>query len=111
MMSCAEARRLLSRSRDERLALRLRVGLRLHVLLCQFCRNFGEQVQVVGKIAHEVAAEHAAEPERLDPLRTHECHDEPRLSPEARARLEAALRAHHSPHEPPVAQDYDAGGP
>lgn len=44
MLKCTEATRLLSEAEDRRLAPGERIRLRLHVLACSACRNFGRQL-------------------------------------------------------------------
>ncbi|MEK9953523.1 MAG: zf-HC2 domain-containing protein [Curvibacter sp.] len=44
MLSCKEVNRLLSEAQDRPLVLRERLPLRLHLALCQGCRNFGQQL-------------------------------------------------------------------
>lgn len=44
MLSCKEVNRLLSEAQDRPLALRERLPLRLHLAVCQGCRNFEKQL-------------------------------------------------------------------
>jgi hypothetical protein len=78
---CKAATRLQSEALDHRLTFRQRVGLRLHLLLCKWCRRYGKQITFVRNAsqAHpdEVAA---AVPDRL--------------SDEARERIRQKLRSH-----------------
>ncbi|HVY70227.1 MAG TPA: zf-HC2 domain-containing protein [Verrucomicrobiae bacterium] len=43
--SCKQAARLQSDSLDRKLRLSERLGLRLHLLLCKWCRRYGQQVR------------------------------------------------------------------
>ena len=55
--SCREATRLQSEAMDGPLRLRLRIGLRVHLFLCKWCRRYGEQIRFLRKAAHEHPAE------------------------------------------------------
>jgi hypothetical protein len=44
MLSCKQASRLLSQSLDRRLSWRERMGLRLHLMMCDVCQRFGKQI-------------------------------------------------------------------
>ncbi|HWU82139.1 MAG TPA: zf-HC2 domain-containing protein [Methylophilaceae bacterium] len=44
MLSCKQASQLLSQSLDRRLSWRERMGLRLHLTVCDVCRRFGRQI-------------------------------------------------------------------
>jgi hypothetical protein len=47
MLSCRETSELLSQTQERRLGLRERLGLRLHLLLCDGCANFGRQLELI----------------------------------------------------------------
>jgi len=44
MMNCRHATRLLSEAQDRKLSLNERAALKLHVMICSACRNFGKQM-------------------------------------------------------------------
>lgn len=44
MLTCKEATRLVSESLDRELSFRQRFGLRVHLLLCHFCRRYKRQL-------------------------------------------------------------------
>jgi putative zinc finger protein len=46
-INCKEASRLISQSMDERLSFGQRLRLRLHLLLCDACRNFKSNMQLL----------------------------------------------------------------
>ena len=77
--SCREATRLQSEAMDRPLRLRQRIGLRIHVILCRWCRRYGRQIGLLRAIAHE-----------------QEKHEEtllsPTLRPEAKARMKERLK-------------------
>lgn len=47
MIDCKHASRLLSQSMDTALPLGQRVRLRLHLLICDACSNFGRQLKLL----------------------------------------------------------------
>ncbi len=51
--SCKTAARLQSEALDRKLPLRQRFGLRVHLLLCKWCRRYGKQVAFLRNAAHE----------------------------------------------------------
>jgi len=44
MLSCKQASQLISQSLDRRISLRERISLRLHLVVCDFCRRFNQQL-------------------------------------------------------------------
>ena len=44
MPSCRDVAHLQSRAQDEALPLRVRVGLKFHLLYCMWCRRYGRQL-------------------------------------------------------------------
>ncbi len=50
---CREAARLQSLALDGVLSRRQRIGLRIHLLLCKWCRRYGKQIAFLRKAAHE----------------------------------------------------------
>ena len=71
--------RLQSDALDRRLSLSKRFGLRLHLLLCKWCRRYGKQIRFLRRAAHE----HSDELNEATPRR---------LSSEARERLKRTVR-------------------
>ena len=47
MLSCRQASQLLSLQQEQRLRLRQRMGLRLHLWLCAECRRFDRQLNAL----------------------------------------------------------------
>lgn len=47
MLSCKQATELMSQEQDRRLGLAERVGLRLHVWICDGCANYRRQLGVL----------------------------------------------------------------
>src|SRR5438477_4619149 len=76
--TCREASRLQSVALDQPLSLPKRFGLRLHLLVCKWCRRYGKQIRFLRHAAHE-------HPENLTEVTP------PTLSPEARDRLNRSL--------------------
>jgi len=76
--NCREAVRAQSEAMDHPLPPTRRLGLRLHLLICKWCRRYSEQIRFLGKAAHEHPDELIeAGPEKL--------------SAEARARIKQEL--------------------
>src|SRR6266481_5246881 len=50
---CKTAARLQSEALDRKLPLRQRFGLRVHLLLCKWCRRYGKQIVFLRGAAHE----------------------------------------------------------
>ena len=78
--SCKAATRLQSEALDRKLPLRQRFGLRVHLLLCKWCRRYGKQIAFLRNAAHEHPDE-LAEPVPQ------------KLSNEARERIKRRLQA------------------
>ena len=78
--TCKQATRLQSEGMDRRLSFFEKVGLRLHLVLCKWCRRYGEQLKFLRSAARE--------------CEEHESREAPqRLSPEARGRIEQSLKS------------------
>ena len=78
--TCREAARLQSEALDHSLGLRQRIGLRIHLLLCKWCRRYGRQIAFLRSAAHE-CPDKVAEPVPQ------------KLSAEARDRIKQKLRS------------------
>lgn len=52
MLSCKETSRLISESSDRELSLGERLGIRLHLWMCDNCRRFERQMQFLRKVMH-----------------------------------------------------------
>ena len=78
--TCRQVSRLQSDALDQPLSLPKRFGLRLHLLVCKWCRRYGKQIRFL----HQAVHEHPDELSQATP-RT--------LSPEARERLKNSLRS------------------
>ena len=79
MPTCRQVTRRQSDALDRRLSLPKRFGLRLHLLLCGWCRRYGKQIRFLRQAAHE----HPDELNEATPRR---------LSSEARERLKRTVR-------------------
>jgi len=77
--SCKEATRLQSEAFDRPLRLRQRIGLRIHLLLCKWCRRYGKQIGFLRSVAHRY--------EEHEP-----CLPPQSLRPEARERIKQCLQ-------------------
>ncbi len=76
---CKTAARLQSEALDRKLPLRQRLGLRVHLLLCKWCRRYGKQIAFLRNASHEHPDEMA------EPIPQ-------KLSAEARDRIKQKLR-------------------
>ena len=77
--SCREATRLQSIAIDRKLTMRQHFGLRVHLLLCRWCRRYGKQI----KFLQDAAREHSDEMAEPAPQK---------LSDEARERIKKELQ-------------------
>lgn len=50
MLSCKGASRLLSETRERRLGFWERLGLRLHLMMCDGCTNFRKQLDFISLV-------------------------------------------------------------
>ena len=78
MPTCREVTRLQSDALDRNLPFSKRIGLRLHLLVCSWCRRYGKQVRFLREAMHD-------HPDELCEASSQG------LSPEARERLKRAL--------------------
>lgn len=78
-MTCKDASRLISESQERLLGFRERWGLRLHLWMCDACRNFQRQVALMRKALRELGSRTETDAAGTD------------LSPEARERIRKAL--------------------
>ena len=78
--NCRQASRLQSEALDHKLSILQRVGLRIHLVFCRWCRRYGKQIRFLRQAAHEhpdELAEHARQ----------------KLPDDARERIKQKLRA------------------
>src|SRR5882724_10778808 len=85
--NCKEAVRMQSEALDHQLPGLKRLGLRLHLVLCKWCRRYGRQIRLLRDAAHE-------HPDALADAAPQ------RLSAAARERISQSLRNQGRP-EPP----------
>ncbi|NMM36933.1 MAG: zf-HC2 domain-containing protein [Glaciimonas sp.] len=55
MLNCQQVTRLYSESQERALTLQERMSLKVHVMMCSGCRNFGKQMHTLRHIAHTYA--------------------------------------------------------
>lgn len=55
MLSCEQATRLMSEGLDRPLAVKERLSLNVHLVMCSGCRRFGDQVQGLRQLARDYA--------------------------------------------------------
>jgi hypothetical protein len=80
MLSCKEVTQWISESLDQNLPLRLRIGVKMHLLMCRFCSRYRRQMLFLRDIIHH----YSARVEDTSPTAS--------LPPEARERIKRALR-------------------
>lgn len=78
--SCKQASRLQSEAMDRHLGFFERLGLRIHLLLCGWCRRYGEQLKFLRTAAHQCEKDDQSQPH-------------PKLSLEARERIKQKLQS------------------
>lgn len=64
MLNCKHATHLMSEAQDRKLPLGERLPLRLHLLMCGGCRNYGKQLDFLRAVTQELKA--GSEPARKD---------------------------------------------
>src|ERR1041384_3569390 len=77
---CKQASRLQSEAMDRPLSFFERFGLQIHLLLCRWCRRYGQQLRFLRKAAHQCANHDQSESAH-------------KLSPEARERIKQKLQS------------------
>lgn len=55
MLNCREVTRLLSESQERTLGLQERMPLKMHLMMCKGCRNFGKQMNTLREMARTYA--------------------------------------------------------
>jgi hypothetical protein len=82
MPNCHEASILTSRAMDEDISLKERVGLKMHLLVCKWCRRYSKQVNLIRDIVRRQASR----------VESTESQTDLNLSPGARNRIEKILK-------------------
>ncbi|NNM70458.1 MAG: zf-HC2 domain-containing protein [Gallionella sp.] len=54
MLNCKQSSELLSQALDRPITFRERLAIRLHLLICDGCRNFDKQLTFIRKAAREL---------------------------------------------------------
>ncbi len=62
MLSCREVTRLVSERQDRTLSFGERIALRLHLVICEGCRNAAEQIEFLRRAMSRLAAHGDQEP-------------------------------------------------
>jgi hypothetical protein len=76
--SCAEMTKLASQSQDRRLTIPQRISIRLHFLICAWCKRYFKQMTVIRSAARDCGDHVPPDPDTS-------------LSPEAKERITRAL--------------------
>ncbi|HAF01156.1 MAG TPA: hypothetical protein DCO68_06650 [Methylophilaceae bacterium] len=82
MLNCKQTSQLVSQSLDRNLTLRERLAVRLHLLICKYCRRFQRQLHAMRK-----AFKRMSEAIENDPSI--------QLPPETKARISATIESTH----------------
>ncbi len=88
MLNCRQVTRLVSKSMDTRLRWHQRLGIRLHLLYCVWCRRYAAHLRFLRQAARKLASEAESNPSHT-------------LSDEARERIRTQLREAASKGLPP----------
>lgn len=80
MLSCKQASQLLSQSLDRRLSWRERMGLRLHLMVCDVCQRFGKQLAIMRSAVRQM-------------VRASEQDEQVRLPVEAKGRITKVIES------------------
>jgi len=68
MLNCRQVTRLVSQSMDAKLRWYQRLGMRIHLLYCVWCRRYAAQLRFLRRASHHLGEEQAdAVPQRLPP--------------------------------------------
>lgn len=81
MLTCKDASHLISEGQDRHLSLRERIGLRLHLWMCDSCWRFEQQINYIRRTLHQGWSKGNLPEEKP-------------LSPEARDRILKKLESH-----------------
>ena len=49
MFKCKDISHLISRSMDQKLPLRIRIGIRFHLMMCNLCLRYKKQLELIHK--------------------------------------------------------------
>jgi hypothetical protein len=79
MLNCRQVTRLVSQAMDAKLPWHLRLGMRVHLLYCVWCRRYAAHLRFLRKAAKELAPSAGTAPSH-------------RLSAEAKAQLRTRLQ-------------------
>ena len=77
--TCAEMSRLTSRALEQPLTLRMRLKMRLHFVICAWCRRYFEQINFLHEHASRLSVQLETSPARG-------------LSPDAKSRIKAEVK-------------------
>jgi len=80
MLKCNEVSQLIASGEAENLSWMKRMELRLHLMMCQHCRRYADQLKTLGSLARkafESSAEDVAILTRLEEKIVQECFDHP----------------------------------
>lgn len=83
MLTCKDASRLISERHERPLSFRERWGLRLHLMMCLYCRRFERQVALISRALRRLGRQTEGVMEGSE------------FTPEARERIRKAVANHY----------------
>jgi hypothetical protein len=57
IFKCKDVSHLISRSMDQKLPLRIRFGVKFHLMMCDLCLRYKEQLELIGKSISKIKVE------------------------------------------------------
>ena len=69
MLTCREVCRSIASEASETAGWRQRLSIKLHLLLCRYCRRYSRQIEAIGSAARVVFGPGPTEPKTRDRLR------------------------------------------
>lgn len=64
MLNCQDITRLISESQERSLSVKEKMALKMHVMMCSGCRNFGRQMFTIRNAARAYARGEDVQPDR-----------------------------------------------
>lgn len=82
MLKCKQASQLISQGLDKKLSGRERFGLKMHLLMCRYCRRFSQQLHKLNVVISSMK-------------KNIENDEDIKLSPEAKDRIVKSIESRH----------------
>lgn len=68
MLNCREVTHLIASEEIARTGLLTRIGLRVHLMMCRYCRRYARQVGLMGAVARQLWGAGVDDPAELEKL-------------------------------------------